>query len=73
MSKAVAVYLNDILDNIQWAEDFAGVMTYEEMTGDRKTSYAVARCMEIIGEAANRLPNTLCQNTRKYPGLRSYQ
>jgi hypothetical protein len=23
------MYLNDILDNIQWAEDFAGVMTYE--------------------------------------------
>jgi uncharacterized protein with HEPN domain len=39
-------------------------MTYEEMIGDRKTSYAVARCLEIIGEAANRLPDTLCQ---KYP------
>ena len=64
MSKAVTVYLNDILDNIQWAEDFAGVMIYEEMIGDRKTSYAVARCLEIIGESANRLPNTLFQ---KYP------
>ena len=64
MTKAVSVYLSDILDNIQWAEDFAGVMTYEEMICDRKTSYAVARCLEIIGEAANRLPKTLCQ---KYP------
>jgi len=64
LSKAVTIYLNDILDNIQWAEDFAGVMTYEEMILDRKTSYAVARCLEIIGEAANRLPKTLC---KKYP------
>ncbi len=64
MSKVVTVYLNDILDNIQWAEDFAGVMTYEEMIGDRKTSYAVGRCLEIIGEAANRLPKALRE---KYP------
>jgi len=64
LSKDITVYLDDILDNIQWAEDFAGVMTYEEMTHDMKTSYAVVRCLEIIGEATNRLPKTLCE---KYP------
>jgi uncharacterized protein with HEPN domain len=64
LSKDVAVYLTDILDNIKRAEDFAGVMTYEEMTHDMKTSYAVVRCLEIIGEATNRLPKALCE---KYP------
>ena len=60
MSKDITIYLNDILDNIQRTEDFAGSMTYEEMIRDLITSYAVVRCLEITGEAANRLPKALC-------------
>jgi uncharacterized protein with HEPN domain len=64
LSKDITIYLNDILDNIKRAEDFAGVMTYGEMISDIKTSYAVVRCLEIIGEATNRLPKALRE---KYP------
>jgi uncharacterized protein with HEPN domain len=66
MSKDNKIYLNDILDNINRAEDFAGRMTYEEMSHDLKTGYAVSRCFEIIGEASSRLPKSLQE---KYPAI----
>jgi len=44
-----------ILDNIQLAQDFVEGMTAEEFAQDRRTFYAVTRCLEIISEAARRL------------------
>jgi uncharacterized protein with HEPN domain len=44
-----------IRDNIQLAQDFIATMTAEEFAQDRRTFYAVTRCLEIISEAAPRL------------------
>jgi uncharacterized protein with HEPN domain len=41
-------------------------MTYEEFAVDEKTSYAVIRALEIVGEATKRLPAEL---KARYPGL----
>ena len=44
-----------IQDNIRLAQDFVAGITPEEFCADRKTFYAVTRCLEIISEAARRL------------------
>jgi len=48
--------LKDILDNIRHAQDFLGLSTPDDLKADRRTFYAVSRCLEIISEAARRLP-----------------
>jgi uncharacterized protein with HEPN domain len=49
MIRDTTLYLSDNLTNMIEARNFIGTMTYEEFTEDRKTSYAVVRCLEIIG------------------------
>lgn len=50
-------YLNDIADAIADAAAFTEGMTFEDFLADRKTIHAVTRCLEIIGEAANNVPD----------------
>ncbi len=57
MKRKVTLYLSDILTNMAEARRFIGTMTYDEFTADRKTSYAVVRCLEIIGEATKNVPD----------------
>ena len=44
-----------ILDNGLLAQAFCQGMTGEAFAADRKTFYAVTRCLEIVSEAARRL------------------
>ena len=55
--KDYSVYLKDIIANIEIAQRFIAGLTFETFITDDKTTYAVIRCLEIIGEAAKRLPN----------------
>lgn len=48
--------LIDILYNIYLAQHFVAGMPYEQFTIDKRTSYAVTRCLEIISEASRRVP-----------------
>lgn len=41
-------------------------ISYENFVKDEKTSFAVIRCVEIIGEAAKHIPEAVCQ---KYPEI----
>jgi uncharacterized protein with HEPN domain len=59
MKRDVTLYLSDILTNIAEARCFIGSMSYDEFTVDRKTSYAVVRCLEIIGEATKNVPEEI--------------
>jgi uncharacterized protein with HEPN domain len=45
-------YLEDMLDNAEKAVGFIGLMEYDQFFEDERTSYAVVRALEIIGEAA---------------------
>ncbi len=49
--------IEDILDSSNKILFYSAGMTYEEFTADSKTVDAVIRNFEIIGEAANRLPD----------------
>ena len=51
--------LFDIRDNAQYARQFVEGLTFEAFKEDRKTFYAVTRALEIISEAARRLPDEL--------------
>ncbi|MFH1215516.1 MAG: DUF86 domain-containing protein [Pseudomonadota bacterium] len=59
-------YLEDILDAISKSLSFVHGMTKEKFFQDDKTVFAVIRALEIIGEAAKKIPeDTRC----KYPDL----
>lgn len=66
MKRNITLYIKDILQNIRYIESFIKNMSYEEFVSDRKTSYAVVRCIEIIGEAAKNIPDDIRE---KYPDI----
>lgn len=51
--------LEDILDSAEKIIAYTQSLNYEEFIADSKTIDAVIRNFEIIGEAANRLPDKL--------------
>lgn len=55
------LYLVDILDSGSAVLAFIKDISFEEFCNDRKTSSAVIREFEIIGEAAGKLPDELKQ------------
>lgn len=51
--------LSQLADAIQRMRDFAEGMAYEDCLKDPKTRFALERCVEIISEAARRMPQEL--------------
>ena len=51
--------LRDIEHHINLATQFVAGLNYEEFQTDRRTVYAVIRCLEIISEASRRLPDEM--------------
>ena len=64
MKRDISIYVKDILENMERAENFLQGMDYEEFTSDEKTNFAVIRCIEIMGEAAKHIPDEIRD---KYP------
>ena len=60
------VYLQDILAAIQSIEAFVKEMGFEEFRADDKTTSAVIRKLEIIGEATKQIPDSI---RRQYPDI----
>ena len=59
MSRDPTLRLQDILESIEWIESHIEGYDFERFSTDRKTIDAVTRCLEVIGEAAKHLPETL--------------
>lgn len=59
-------YVQDILEAILELEDFTRSMKFEDFVDDRKTVNAVVRSLEVIGEAAKKIPGNVRE---KYPGI----
>ncbi|GJQ34128.1 MAG: DUF86 domain-containing protein [Anaerolineales bacterium] len=66
MNRVYHDFLKDMLDNARRAIRFAEDMSYEAFIRDEKSVYAVIRAVEIVGEAASKLPEDF---RAKYPGL----
>ena len=67
MSKrSTRLLLEDILDAIEKIVQYTCEMDYEAFVGDTKTFDAVVRNFEIIGEAANMLPDEI---EERYPDV----
>lgn len=51
-----ADFLEDIRSAAQKAREFASGLSYDAFAADEKTVFAVVRALEIVGEAAKRIP-----------------
>ena len=60
-------YIKDMLESAEKAIAFVGDMSYEEFSEDDKTTYAVVRAIEIIGEAAKKVPKDLRDSYPEIP------
>jgi uncharacterized protein with HEPN domain len=61
------IYLNDILNAMEKIEEFVEGMDFEDFREDDKTSSAVVRKFEIIGEATKQIPEEIRQKYPKVP------
>ncbi len=59
MRRNFLLSLTDIIENTEKAEQFVGSMTYDEFVAHEMASYAVVRCLEIIGEAVKNIPEDI--------------
>lgn len=60
-------YLEDILDSIYAIEIFVNGMTKNEFIRDLKTIYATRKAIEIIGEAAKKIPISIRDKYQDIP------
>jgi uncharacterized protein with HEPN domain len=58
-SKSPILALHAIAENIALARQVPGQLTEAELAADKRTLYAVIRCLEIISEASGRLPEEM--------------
>ena len=66
MPNSYLLYLKDINDSIKSIEKFIKNMSFEQFISDDKTSSAVIRKLEIIGEATKKIPKNVQE---KYPQI----
>ncbi|GLI53359.1 hypothetical protein TISLANDTSLP1_10520 [Thermodesulfovibrio yellowstonii] len=67
MKREVGDYIEDILKAMKSSEEFVEGMNYEEFVIDTKTIYAVTRALEIIGEAAKKIPDEIREKYSDIP------
>jgi uncharacterized protein with HEPN domain len=66
MNRDVSLYLRDILQYMQDAQDFVRGVARERFAADKKTLYATVRAIEVIGEATKNIPEDL---RRRHPAV----
>jgi uncharacterized protein with HEPN domain len=63
-------YLEDMLGAAEKALTFTEGMSWEQFTADEKTQFAVARALEIVGEAARNVPADFRRQSPEIPWQR---
>lgn len=66
MTRSATIYLNDILEYMERAENYVRDMSFEAFSDDLRTSDAVIRCIEVIGEATKQIPDDV---RAKFPSI----
>ena len=56
MKREYKDYLADLSEAIDKIEQFTAVTTFDNFAKDEKTIFAVIRALEIMGEAAKKIP-----------------
>jgi len=56
--------IEDIIEHMNYAEEFIKYMTFEEFANDKRTILSVTKCIEIVGEATKQIPDSIRE---KYP------
>jgi uncharacterized protein with HEPN domain len=46
-------YIEDIIEHMNFAEEFINNLTFEEFANDKKTVLSVTKCIEVVGEATS--------------------
>ena len=65
------IYLRDIFNAMISIESFVGAMDFDQFKVDDKTTSAVIRKLEIIGEATKKIfPKVLRKNIQQFLGKR---
>ena len=59
-------YLEDIIEHMNYAEEFIRDMTFDEFKSDKKTVLSVKKCIEVVGEATKHIPD---QIRERYPEI----
>lgn len=59
-------YINDIYNSINEVKEFTKELNFETFLTDKKTSNAVIRSLEVLGESAKKIPNNM---RSKYPDI----
>ena len=67
MKRDYVLYIKDILDCVEKIEDFVGDMDFDEFVKDDKTTSAVVRKLEIIGEATKNIPEEMRVKYQEIP------
>jgi uncharacterized protein with HEPN domain len=68
--RSATLYLSDILDAITAIEQFVEGMDFESFRRDDRTSSAVIRKFEVIGEAAKQVPGSIKEEHPAVPWRR---
>ena len=67
MKRDYSLFIKDILQAVDKIEEFVGNMNYDEFISDDKTTCAVIRKLEIIGEASKNIPAFIRQKYEALP------
>ena len=67
MKREYGDYIQDITDSIKETEEFTKELSFDDFKQDKKTVNAVIRSLEIMGEAAKKIPDDLRRKYSKIP------
>jgi len=59
MSRDLNLYLDDIAEAIRYVKEFTAGMTFSDFESYVRTQHACVRNLEIIGEAAKKIPDEM--------------
>ncbi len=67
MNRDYKLFVKDMLDCINKIEGFVKDISYDDFIEDDKTSSAVVRKLEVIGEATKNIPKEIRQKYKELP------
>jgi len=67
MKRKFEFFLKDIIECIKSIDNFIDKMDFQKFSSDDKTTSAVIRKIEIIGEATKNIPDTIKERYKEIP------